>query len=112
ADQVVVATNTPINDRWADLFAIHMRQAAYRTFVIGARVPRGSVTKALYWDTGDPYHYVRLQAAPLQENGQAADDDLLIVGGEDHKTGQADDADVRYARLEAWARERFPMIER
>jgi glycine/D-amino acid oxidase-like deaminating enzyme/nitrite reductase/ring-hydroxylating ferredoxin subunit len=111
ADQVVVATNSPINDRWADLFAIHMRQAAYRTFVIGARVPRGSVTKALYWDTGDPYHYVRLQAASTQDSGQEAFYDLLIVGGEDHKTGQADDADVRYARLEAWARERFPMIE-
>jgi hypothetical protein len=35
----------------------------------------------------------------------------LIVGGEDHKTGQADDAEERYARLEAWARERFPMID-
>jgi glycine/D-amino acid oxidase-like deaminating enzyme/nitrite reductase/ring-hydroxylating ferredoxin subunit len=106
ADQVVVATNSPINDRWADLFAIHMRQAAYRTFVIGARVPRRSIPKALYWDTPDPYHYVRLQNTPGQVSHE-----ILIVGGEDHKTRQADDADVRYARLEAWARERFPMIE-
>jgi Rieske Fe-S protein len=30
------------------------------------------------------------------------------VGGEDHKTGQADDAAERFARLEAWTRERFP----
>ncbi|RIK47907.1 MAG: FAD-dependent oxidoreductase [Chloroflexi bacterium] len=111
ANHVVVATNSPINDRWADLFAIHMRQAAYRTFVIGARVPRGSVTKALYWDTGDPYHYVRLQAAPGSAGGAAADYEILIVGGEDHKTGQADDAGQRYARLEAWARERFPTIQ-
>ena len=57
ADAVVVATNTPIND----LVAIHTKQAPYMTYVIGARVPRGSVTKALYWDTQDPYHYVRLQ---------------------------------------------------
>ena len=34
----------------------------------------------------------------------------MIVGGEDHKTGQADDSSERYARLETWARERFPMI--
>ncbi len=61
ADQVVVATNSPINDAWADLFAIHMRQAPYRSYVIGARVPHGSVALALYWDTLDPYHYVRLQ---------------------------------------------------
>jgi Rieske Fe-S protein len=36
---------------------------------------------------------------------------VLIVGGEDHKTGQAGDHEERYARLEAWARERFPMIQ-
>lgn len=111
ADHVVVATNSPINNRWADLFAIHMRQAPYRTYVIGARVPSGSVEKALYWDTDEPYHYVRLQKAPSSMNGAEADDEILIVGGEDHKTGQADDAEERYARLEAWARERFPAIQ-
>jgi len=36
--------------------------------------------------------------------------DVLIVGGEDHKTGQAPAHSDPYARLEAWARERFPMI--
>ncbi len=107
ADQVVVATNSPINDVWADLFAIHMRQAPYRTYVIGARVPHGSVPYALFWDTADPYHYVRLQKA---ESATSSAYDLLIIGGEDHKTGQADDAEERYGRLEAWARERFPMM--
>jgi glycine/D-amino acid oxidase-like deaminating enzyme/nitrite reductase/ring-hydroxylating ferredoxin subunit len=102
ADAVVVATNTPINDR----VAIHTKQAAYLTYVIAARVPQGSIPKALYWDTLDPYHYVRLQTG--SESGAH---DLLIVGGEDHKTGQSDDAVDRYARLETWARERFPMID-
>jgi glycine/D-amino acid oxidase-like deaminating enzyme/nitrite reductase/ring-hydroxylating ferredoxin subunit len=97
-DAIVVATNVPIND----LLAIHPKQAPYMTYVIAARVPRASVPKALAWDTGDPYHYIRLQ--PLE------DDDLLIIGGEDHKTGQAQDAAERHARLERWARERFPMM--
>lgn len=97
ARALVVATNTPVND-WV---AIHTKQAAYRTYVIGMPIPKGSVTKALYWDTSDPYHYVR-----VQDGGQA---EVLIVGGEDHKTGQADDAD--FERLEAWTRERFPMGE-
>ncbi|HSK74445.1 MAG TPA: FAD-dependent oxidoreductase [Pyrinomonadaceae bacterium] len=101
ADYAVVATNSPINDR----VAIHTKQAPYRTYVVGLRVPRGSVEKALYWDLGDPYHYVRLQAIPDEEN---ADYDVLIVGGEDHKTGQADDAERRYQNLEKWTRERFP----
>src|SRR5207247_565380 len=37
--------------------------------------------------------------------------DILIVGGEDHKTGQADDQAERHERLESWARERFPMLK-
>lgn len=102
ARAVVVATNSPVNDR----VAIHTKQAPYRTYVIGARLPRGSVTRALYWDTLDPYHYVRLQP------GDTPDHDILIVGGEDHKTGQADDGSDRHERLEAWARERFGSIER
>lgn len=98
ARAVVVATNTPINDR----VVIHTKQAAYRSYVIGVAVPRGTVTPALFWDTPDPYHYVRIAEA-ISET-----DELLIVGGEDHKTGQADDGEARFARLEAWARERFP----
>jgi glycine/D-amino acid oxidase-like deaminating enzyme/nitrite reductase/ring-hydroxylating ferredoxin subunit len=92
---VVVATNVPISDR----LAIHTKQAPYTTYVIGLRVPRGSVHTALYWDTLDAYHYVRT----MQPGG-----DLLIVGGEDHKSGQADDAERRWSNLELWARERFP----
>src|SRR5215213_399106 len=55
---VVVATNTPVND----VVSIHTKQAPYRTYVVGARVPKGSVPRALLWDTEDPYHYVRLQS--------------------------------------------------
>lgn len=94
---IVMATNTPVNDR----LVIHTKQAAYRSYVIGIAIPAGTVPKALYWDTSDPYHYVRI--AP------AKDGEILIVGGEDHKTGQADDADTRYEHLEQWARERFPL---
>ena len=41
-----------------------------------------------------PYHYVRIVRSDAR--------DLLIVGGEDHKTGQA-----RYMRLEEWTRRYF-----
>jgi glycine/D-amino acid oxidase-like deaminating enzyme/nitrite reductase/ring-hydroxylating ferredoxin subunit len=110
ASAIVVATNTPVNDG----VAIHTKQAAYLTYVIGARVPHGSINKALYWDTLDPYHYVRLQSAAAASNdtaiGETVADDFLIIGGEDHKTGQEDDATERYERLENWGRERFPKI--
>lgn len=103
ADAIVVATNTPVND----LVAIHTKQAGYMTYVLGARVPRGSVTRALYWDTPDPYHYARVQTITEGERAH----DLLICGGEDHKVGQKDDANRRLGILEKWMRERFPMMK-
>ncbi|WEX78256.1 FAD-dependent oxidoreductase [Sinorhizobium numidicum] len=99
ARAAVIATNSPIND-W---IAIHTKQAPYRTYVIAGRARRGSVNDALYWDTLDPYHYVRLQPGD-------ADDDWLIVGGEDHKTGQADDQSERILRLTEWAKRHFPTM--
>jgi Rieske Fe-S protein len=98
AHAVVVATNSSFND----VVTIHTKQAAYRTYVMGTRVTRHAIPRALYWDTRDPYHYVRLQ--PLNQT-----EDMLIVGGEDHKTGQAEDANERYARLRSWANTRFPI---
>ena len=104
AGAIVVATNTPVND-WV---AIHTKQAAYRTYAIAARVPTGVVTPALYWDgrwdDDEPFHYVRLQRSPRSGS------EYLVVGGEDHKTGQADDGAERFARLERWLRERFPGV--
>ena len=97
ADAFVVATNTPVIDR----VAIHTKQAAYRTYVVAFRMRPGMVARALYWDTADPYHYVRTQRT---EDGQ----ELLIVGGEDHKTGQADESGQRFARLAAWTLQRVP----
>jgi glycine/D-amino acid oxidase-like deaminating enzyme/nitrite reductase/ring-hydroxylating ferredoxin subunit len=112
ANAIVVATNSPIND----LVAIHTKQAPYMTYVVAARVPRGSVHDALYWDTQEFYHYVRLQpmkpAGSFQEGTAAGAFDLLIVGGEDHKSGQGDNKIDPHKNLEAWARERFPSIER
>jgi glycine/D-amino acid oxidase-like deaminating enzyme/nitrite reductase/ring-hydroxylating ferredoxin subunit len=107
AGSVVVATNTPIND----MYAIHTKQAPYMTYCIGVLVPKGTINDALYWDTLKAYHYVRLQPM-LDGDGKQSDAyDLLIVGGEDHKSGQADDTTQRHARLEAWTRARFPMAE-
>ncbi|HEX7562732.1 MAG TPA: FAD-dependent oxidoreductase, partial [Bradyrhizobium sp.] len=61
AGLAVVATNTPINE----LIAIHTKQASFHTYVIGARVPKSSVQRALYWDTPDPYHYVRIETGEI-----------------------------------------------
>ena len=98
AGSICVCTNSPISD----YVVMHLKQAPYRTFVIGAAIPGGSVQPGLYWDTPSPYHYVRLMT------GSSTGEDVLIVGGEDHKTGQADDAPERFRCLEEWMRGRFP----
>lgn len=104
ADVGIAATNipTPINN-WV---GIYTKQASYRTYVIGMEVERGAVGDALYWDMADPYHYVRLE--------RASGLDILLVGGEDHKTGQigARDGDARFRALEEWARAWFPGARR
>ena len=100
AGAAVVATNSPINDR----VAIHTKQSPYRTYAIAGSIAADKITDALYWDTHDPYHYVRLQP-------RAGGAPALIVGGEDHRTGEADDAENRFGKLERWARQHFPELE-
>jgi len=101
SESIIVATCTPVNDR---LF-IHTKQAAYRTYVISASVPKDSVPKGLYWDTEEPYHYIR-----IQKNLNDPLLDWLIIGGEDHKTGQDQTINTKYKHLETWAKRRFPFI--
>jgi glycine/D-amino acid oxidase-like deaminating enzyme/nitrite reductase/ring-hydroxylating ferredoxin subunit len=105
---VCVCTNASITD----MVQTHAKQAPYRTFAIAAVVPRGSVSPGLYWDTLDPYHYVRIQSLDEPHPGVLKGDtlfDALIVGGEDVKTGHKDDAEVRWRALERWMRERWPV---
>jgi glycine/D-amino acid oxidase-like deaminating enzyme/nitrite reductase/ring-hydroxylating ferredoxin subunit len=95
----VVATNSPINDR----VALHTKMAPYRSYAMAFTIPKGAIPDALYWDTMDPYHYVRQEMGPGSVN-------YLIAGGADHKSGEADDADARYDALEAWTRHNFPDV--
>jgi nitrite reductase/ring-hydroxylating ferredoxin subunit len=53
---------------------------------------------ALYWDTNEPYNYLRVAGSP--------DDPVVLVGGRDAKTGTADER-AAFGALESYARERF-----
>ncbi|MGH8762938.1 MAG: FAD-dependent oxidoreductase [Nitrosospira sp.] len=100
AEAVVVATNTPFNDR----VVMHTKQAAYRTYVLGVRVRKGSVPRILLWDNGDPYYYVRLTTPD-----EASEYEVLVVGGADHKVGQDEHPAHRYDEIEKWVRRHYPM---
>jgi glycine/D-amino acid oxidase-like deaminating enzyme/nitrite reductase/ring-hydroxylating ferredoxin subunit len=97
----VVATNAPIHER----VAVHTKEVPHRTYAMAFALRAGAIPRALYWDTLDPYHYVRIQPG--------RDRDVLIAGGEDHRIGAltAGAAAVRYERLEDWTRRHFPVIE-
>jgi glycine/D-amino acid oxidase-like deaminating enzyme/nitrite reductase/ring-hydroxylating ferredoxin subunit len=99
AGAAVVASNSPVSN----LFDLHTKQAPYRTYVLAITIPRDTLEDGLYWDTLDPYHYVRLERGP----GTV---DYLLVGGADHKSGEADDAKARFEALEAWIRVRVPQL--
>lgn len=115
---VCVCTNAAISD----YARTHVKIAPDRTYAVAAAVPRGSVEKALYWDTGFPYHYARLQridsafvdrASPLTGHHAAPTKgevlwDALIVGGEDHKVGHDGSPEERWDRVEQWMRQRWP----
>jgi glycine/D-amino acid oxidase-like deaminating enzyme/nitrite reductase/ring-hydroxylating ferredoxin subunit len=97
ASYAIVATNSPIST----VAALHSKMAPYRTYAMAFALPKGGLPDALYWDMDDPYHYVRLNPGP-------GTIDYLIAGGADHKSGEADDGDVRFEAVEAWIRELVP----
>jgi Rieske Fe-S protein len=88
ADHVVVATHLPFLDRGLYFARCHPE----RSYVVAGRA--SGAPAGMYLSTEQPAHSIR------------AHGEWLLVGGESHKTGQADAAE-RYARLEVWARERF-----
>jgi Rieske Fe-S protein len=102
---LIIATHTPLlgktNLLKGTLF--QSKLALYTSYVLGAKLPRGIVPEALFWDTTDPYFYLRADAQ--------RDFDYAIFGGEDVKTGQEDDPKLHFARLEAKLKRFLPEAE-
>lgn len=94
ANFVLVAANVPVNNR----VLLHTKIAAYRSYAVAAEVEPDSVL-GLFWDTADPYHYIR----PHEVHGKS----YLIVGGEDHRTGEETETGAHYERLLEFTRQRF-----
>jgi len=102
---MMIATHTPLmgNTSATSATLFQTKLALYTSYVLGARVPSGTVPSALYWDTGDPYYYLRVESA--------GDHDYVIFGGEDCKTGQERDNQAVFLRLESTLKEVLPMAE-
>jgi glycine/D-amino acid oxidase-like deaminating enzyme/nitrite reductase/ring-hydroxylating ferredoxin subunit len=102
---VMIATHCPIMGKTnlvkATLFQTKL--ALYTSYVLGARLPSGTVPEGLYWDTGDPYYYLRID--------RHDEHDYAIFGGEDCKTGQEEDAREVFGRLERMLKRLLPDAE-
>src|SRR6266536_1966342 len=101
-DRVVMATNNPLVGL-AHITAATLLQtklSLYTSYAFGVHVPSGTVPEALFWDTRDPYDYLRVD----RRRGF----DYLIYGGEDHKTGQKNQTEKAYARLRARLKKIIP----
>jgi glycine/D-amino acid oxidase-like deaminating enzyme len=81
AGWAVVTTHNPLQGRQNTAAAalIQTQLAAYTSYALRATVTERTLPIGLFWDTSDPYRYVRIEAAT---NGYS-----VIAGGEDHKTG-------------------------
>jgi Rieske Fe-S protein len=94
AGNVVVATHLPFLDRGLYFARCHPE----RSYVVAAPYEGDAASGGMYLSTESPAHSIRTHRLDGRK--------WLLVGGESHKTGQAD-AGERYRRLESWARERF-----
>jgi glycine/D-amino acid oxidase-like deaminating enzyme/nitrite reductase/ring-hydroxylating ferredoxin subunit len=104
-DYLVIATHTPLVGR-SNIVAATVFQtklALYTTYAVGGKLPTGVVPPGSYFDTADPYDYLRVDP----HRGY----DYAILGGEDHKTGQVSDPRECYGRLEERMRALNPEIE-
>ena len=94
AAQVVVATHFPMLDRGLYFARIHPE----RSYALGLRV-RGDTPQGMYISADEPTRSIRSHPVGGGE--------VLIVGGEGHKTGQGGDTASRYQALERFAREHW-----
>jgi len=97
---LVSATHTPIQGERGTIGAalFQTKLAAYSSYAIEAAIH--CVPESMFWDTNDPYLYFRFDR---REDGCS-----VIIGGEDHKTGQETDTEACYGRLEKFLKTHFP----
>jgi glycine/D-amino acid oxidase-like deaminating enzyme/nitrite reductase/ring-hydroxylating ferredoxin subunit len=95
AERVIVATHYPFLDRSFAFARLHPT----RSYAIACRIA-GARPEGMHISGDSPTRSIR--AIPMADG-----EELLLVGGEGHKTGTESDTELRYERLEAFAREHW-----
>jgi len=102
ASYIVIATHVPLVGEAGLIGAtlLQTKLAPYSSYVVGAEIPKDTLPEALFWDTADPYDYLRI------DHGAAAD--YAVFGGQDRKTGQDKNPLERYYQLEKRLKQLIP----
>jgi glycine/D-amino acid oxidase-like deaminating enzyme/nitrite reductase/ring-hydroxylating ferredoxin subunit len=107
---LVIATHVPIvgktNLLKAALFQSKLTQ--YSSYVLSGSLPRGRFSEICLWDTSNPYFYLRIDRDLANAGGHEPPNDRFIFGGNDHKTGQMENPEDCYRRLEQSLKEILP----
>lgn len=98
AKTLVYATHIP-----PGINLLHLRCTPYRSYAMAVKLVDENYPDGLIYDMYDPYHYYRTQVVHGEK--------FLIVGGEDHKTGENPNTNKNFLQLESHIRSHFQVAE-
>ncbi len=103
-DYLVIATHVPMMGiaGLASAALFQSKLASFSSYAISGELPSNSVPDLCLWDTSSPYYYLRIDRGRRR--------DRVIFGGEDHKTGQAEDPRACFKRLTTILRKIVPTV--
>lgn len=88
ANHVVMATHTPLKG-----LLLHSKMTPYLTYVIAGEVKDIDIPDDLFWDTEEPYNYLRVDKKKNKFR--------IILGGQDHESGKKTDT-KQHERLQEY----------
>ena len=96
-EQVVCA----VHCNYTGALRIYLQTPAYQSYVMAVRV-KNPGEDALFWDNSEPYYYTR--------RANSREDDLLLIGGCDHRTGVSSSRRAQEELLD-WVSTRYKVDE-
>lgn len=95
AKKVIIASHFPFYDGNGLYFS---RIFPYKSYVLGVKI-KGEFPEGMFISAEEPVRSLRIQ--------DFKDDKLILVGGENHKTGQGKDTSIYYESLQKFAEQTF-----
>lgn len=93
AENIILATHIP------QFFNVLQTMIVpFRSYLMSIRLADDNYPEGLYWDSQEPYHYIRTY--------QQQNEKWLLIGGADHETGHEENV-KHYKKLEKYVKKHF-----